>query len=144
MQIFIVGSPLETAQNLDKRRLWKQILETDQIIKAARGLSQAWRNHPCCVQYRQHIYWLQLYHETLKFYWTGDYSSAKVCSDRAETLKPKFHTQEFLDQMKRRLYTKDKVFYHDWKNLGESDENWYFIDGIIVKYKGGKRIKPKD
>lgn len=46
--------------------------------------------------------------------------------------------------MKRRLYTKDKIFYQVWKNLGESDENWYYINDSIVKYKGGKRIKPKD
>ena len=47
MQIFIIGSPFETAQALDKRRLNKQIIECRQIMKAINGESEAWANHPC-------------------------------------------------------------------------------------------------
>lgn len=37
MQVFIVGSPIETAMALDKKRLNKQIIETRQIIDAICG-----------------------------------------------------------------------------------------------------------
>lgn len=41
MQIFIVGSILETAKALDKRRLNKQIIECKQILAAIDGESTA-------------------------------------------------------------------------------------------------------
>jgi hypothetical protein len=37
MQVFIVGSPLETAKALDNRRLNKQIIECQQILDALNG-----------------------------------------------------------------------------------------------------------
>lgn len=46
MQIFITGSPLETAEALDARRLNKQIIECRQILAAIDGTSKAWSNHP--------------------------------------------------------------------------------------------------
>ena len=46
---------------------------------------------------------------------------------------------EYYDQMKRRLYTKDKSWYSQWAHLGESVENWYFVDGEWRKYVNGKR-----
>ena len=41
MQIFIVGSPIETADTLDKRRLNKQIIECRQILAAINGTIKA-------------------------------------------------------------------------------------------------------
>lgn len=35
---------------------------------------------------------------------------------------------------KRRLYTKNPVFYQRWKGYGESYDNWYWVDGIWKKY----------
>ena len=37
MQVFIIGSALETAQALDKKRLNKQIVECKQILNAIEG-----------------------------------------------------------------------------------------------------------
>lgn len=51
MQVFIVGSPLETAMALDSARLRKQIIETQQILDALNG-AKAWSNHPCVLQYK--------------------------------------------------------------------------------------------
>ena len=53
MQVFIVGNPLETAMILDSRRLNKQIIETEQIIKAITGESKAWNNHPVVKPYSE-------------------------------------------------------------------------------------------
>ena len=67
MNVFIVGSPLETARALDKRRLNKQIIECQQIIKAIMGAC-AWANHPCTLQYKGYEKWLEWYMLTLHYY----------------------------------------------------------------------------
>ena len=139
MQVFILGTPYETATFLDNRRLRKQILECRQILNALSGISEAWKNHPCTLQYKDHRTWLELYLKTLELFVQGD-CSAELCSQRAYFFKPDFHTNDYLDQMKRRLYTKNNQFYRQWEYLGESDENWYFVDGVWRKYINGKRI----
>lgn len=62
MQVFIVGTPLETAMALDSRRLNKQIIECQQILDALNG-KKAWSNHPCVLQYRGYEYWLTIYRD---------------------------------------------------------------------------------
>lgn len=54
---------------------------------------------------------------------------------------PSFLTQEFCDQHKRRLYTKAQELYPQFAKYGKSDVNYYFVDGELLKYKNGKRIK---
>jgi hypothetical protein len=56
---------------------------------------------------------------------------------------PPFHTQEYLNQMKRRLYTKNREHYKQWAELGESEQNYYYVDGEWRVYENGKRIKIK-
>lgn len=140
MQVFIVGSPLETAQCMDKLRLNKQILECRQILAALNG-AKAWSNHPCVLQYRGREEWLRAYKACLERYISGDEAKALWASNLADYWRPIFHTQEYLDQMKRRLYTKDKEHYKQWADLGESDCNWYFVDGSWRKYVNGKRVE---
>lgn len=140
MQVFIVGSPLETAQALDKCRLNKQIIECRQILDALNG-AKAWSNHPCVLQYRGYEMWLGFYKYCLEYYANGLLRDAKIENDYAESRKPPFHTEEYYDQMKRRLYTKDKEHYKQWADLGESQENWYFVDGKWSKYVNGKRVE---
>ena len=43
--------------------------------------------------------------------------------------------------MKKRLYTKDNVYYFYFGVWGECDYNLYFVDGEWKKYKNGKIIK---
>ena len=60
MQVFVpFQNPFECAQALDPRRFNKQILECEQILKAIRGESTAWANHPCVLMYRQYVDWLK-------------------------------------------------------------------------------------
>ena len=139
MQIFIIGTPFETAQALDKRRLNKQIIECRQIMKAIKGESKVWANHPCVKMYRKHLDWLEFYMFTLSMYRNGN-AWAYYVSDMADGFRPTFHTQEYFDQMKRRLYTKDNNHYKQWAHLGESDVNWYYVDGEWLYYRNGKRI----
>ena len=140
MQVFIVGTPLETAKALDGRRLQKQIVECEQILAALNG-AKAWSNHPCVLQYKGHERWLLNYMYCLVGYIQGDLLFALNSNNNCSKLVPNFHTQEYFDQMKRRLYTKNKEHYNQWSYLGESDVNWYFVDGAWRKYNNGKRIE---
>lgn len=140
MQVFIIGTPLETAMALDPKRLRKQIIECGQILDALNG-AKAWSNHPCVLQYRGYEMWLGFYKYCLEYYANGLLRDAKIENDYAESRKPPFHTEEYFDQMKRRLYTKDKEHYKQWADLGESQENWYLVDDEWRKYVNGKRIE---
>ena len=147
MQVFIVGSPLETARALDPKRLNRQIQETKVILAALNG-AKAWSNHPCVLQYRGHESWLKIYSECLELDLLRTPNNdatitaiQAVASVMAKKFTPCFHTQEYFDQMKRRLYTKDKEHYKQWAHLGESDENYYYVDGQWRIYKDGKRVQ---
>lgn len=142
MQVFIVGTPFETARALDKRRLNKQIIECQQILDALNG-AKAWSNHPCVLQYRGHEKWLMNYMGCLIRYQAGAPTMAKVSSNWCKIYgTPSFHTQEYFDQMKRRLYSKDPVYYEQWAHLGTSEDNWYWSqkENKFIKYRNGKRI----
>lgn len=140
MQVFIVGSPLETAMALDRRRLNKQVIECKQILDALNG-AKAWSNHPCVLQYRESILWLRNYMKCLESYQKGDMVSAELFNGACNCIRPPFHTGEYFKQMKRRLYTKDKEYYEQWAHLGTSEDNWYFVEGEWRIYRNGKRIK---
>jgi hypothetical protein len=140
MQVFIIGTPLETAMALDSKRLRKQIIECRQILDALNSKT-AWSNHPCVLQYRGHRKWLYEYMQCLEQFVMGRVYTPQEYSKFADLCRPPFHTQDYYDQMKRRLYTKDKEHYKQWAHLGESDENWYFVDGEWRKYVNGKRIE---
>lgn len=140
MQVFIVGSPLETAKILDGARLRKQIIEVQQILDALNG-AKAWSNHPAVLQYRGHEMWLGFYKYCLEYYANGWMRDAKIESDYAESCRPPFHTQEYFDQMKRRLFEKDEEYYKQWAYLGKSLDNWYYIDGKFVKYRNGRKVE---
>ena len=130
MQIFVVGSILETCQALDKRRLWKQILEARQIIDVLTGKSQAWKTHPIVKMYKNDLEWLLLYLAVFEEYWRGDLEAAEIISNRAEEIKPTFlYDNSYLENMKKRLFTKDNSFYSQWASLGESYVNMYFVEG---------------
>lgn len=141
MQVFIVGSPLETAMALDPLRLNKQILEAQQILDALNG-KKAWSRHPAVLQYKGHETWLRRYKRVLEEVKSGRGESVKCKYHdfRARETTPPFHTQEYFDQMKRRLFEKDELHYKQWSFLGKSLDNWYYIDGKFIKYRNGKRI----
>ena len=144
MQVFIIGTPFETASILDKRRLNKQIIECKQILQALSGESKAWSNHPAIIQYRSHQMWLIDYMKCLVAYQEGNMFSAQMFSAACEHIKPFWHCQDYFDQMKRRLYTKDPVFYADFAEFGTSEVNWYFVNNQWKEYMNGKMIGVRD
>lgn len=140
MQVFIVGTPLETAKNLDPKRLNKQILECEQIKRAITTGTGAWSNHPVTKMYKEHLNWLEYYQQVFKSYKNNDMVSCNYWNERAVSLTPEFHTVEFLDQMKRRLFTKNNDFYSQWSYLGTSAVNWYYVENKWLYYINGKQI----
>lgn len=140
MQVFIVGNIFETVKALDKKRRRKQWIEIQQIIDAING-KLAWKNHPCTLQYKKHAYWLILYREVIEFINMDMFERAENISLVADLYRPPFHTQEYFDQMKRRLYSKDNNHYKQWAHLGESNQNFYYVDGEWRIYENGKRVK---
>lgn len=142
MQVFIIGSPWETAKILDKRRLNKQIIECKQILAAINGENKAWFNHPIVHMYKNHAKWLRVYMWILDE-WNAEKSDLLMLmhmNDWAEKNKPEFLTEEYYTQMKCRLYTKDKNHYNMWGELEETDVNWYYVDGQWKYYRNGKQI----
>lgn len=73
MQIFLPSpSCMQTARQLDKRRLNKQIIEAAQILRAIDGEGKGWKNHPATQMYRPHKSWLHLYRFCLMAFKNGD------------------------------------------------------------------------
>lgn len=140
MQVFIVGTPYETAEALDLKRFNKQIIENQQIMDAILGNGKGWFNHPVVKSYKNHFQYLYHYHLCLFWYKRGDKPMARKMSEQAMAFKPNFHTEEYFTQMKRRLYSKNKEYYKQWKSLGESEQNHYYVDGEWLIYENGKRI----
>ena len=68
MQTFLPGgsSFLNTALDLDNKRLIKQGVESYQILRVNAGLTKGWVNHPACKMWRGHEGWLYLY--TIRIY----------------------------------------------------------------------------
>lgn len=136
MQVFIIGDILETAKCLDVKRFNKQIIEVRQIIKAINGETKAWVNHPCTIQYRRCVDWLYLYLVVFKKYKEGDIKEATRFNYIAKRyVEPTWFTQDYFDNMKKRLYTKDHNHYKQFEYLGESYENWYWVDNKWKIYK---------
>ena len=141
MNVFVVGTPFETAKALDSRRLNKQIIECRQILKAISGESKAWANHPATLQYKNHVVWLTYYTKCLEEFKGGFIQKAEYWNNVAKNFTPDWHCEDYLNQMKRRLYTKDSNFYSQWKDLGTSEVNWYFINNTWKYYKNGKVVE---
>ena len=142
MQVFVVGSPLETAMALDPKRIRSQIREAHIILAAIHGEGKGWFHHPVVLMYSEpnSVRWLQMYADILEGY-LSCYTGLPELDKEAKLITPAFHTAEYLDQMKRRLFSKNPEYYKQWESLGPSDENWYFVKGEWIKYVNGKRTK---
>lgn len=135
MQVFVIGDVLETAKCLDRRRLNKQIIECKQILATIRGTSNAWKNHPCVIQYQKDIVYLEAYLQCLEYYVKGEITLAIDADYDAWIYQPIWHTKAYYDNMKKRLYTKDHNHYKQFEHLGESNENWYWVNNKWKIYK---------
>ena len=146
MQVFVVGSPLETAMALDKTTLKSQIREAYIILAAIHGEVKGWIHHPVVLMYSEpnSVRWLQMYANILEGYLDG--STGLPEADReAREITPEFHTEKFLIQMKRRLFSKNPEYYKQWESFGPSDEDWYWspTQRKWLVYREGELIETK-
>lgn len=141
MQVFVpYPEPIKVVECLDHSRRNKQLIEVKQILAAIDGKSEAWKNHPVVKMYAPYREWLDRYRLCFDHWISGRESTAAWWSNHADLIRPDFLTEAFCDQHKRRLYTKAPNFYKDFEKYGKTNENWYFLDGSIVKYVDGKRV----
>ena len=138
MTIFIIGSVEDTANELDYKRLNKQIIECGWIIDMAEGRKKE-SNHPAYLMYKDHIEWVKLYRDAFIAYREKDYPLCTLLSLRAEKIKPSFICPELCENFKRRLYEKDPAHYAHWKHLGASTVNYYYVGGQWLRYENGKK-----
>lgn len=124
----------------DTRRYNKQLLEIKQILDALNG-KKAWSRHPAVLQYRGCEKWLEHYQRVL-IYYNSLGVEHKFYNEMAIKFSPEWHCEEYYNQVKRRLYTKNPEHYKQWEHLGRSDENWYWSkeENRFIKYINGKRI----
>ena len=131
MEILIIGTPFETAKILDNLRLQKQIIECQQILEAL-NRGNTLNNHQCVLQYKEHEEWLNFYLDCLVYYqcalheesWAKQDSfiiKSQICSRFAMDVRPAFHTQEYFNQIKRKLYMEDKEYYKQWQRYDFND-----------------------
>lgn len=133
MQIFIVGTVYETAQILDKKRFHRQISEAELIYKGING-ENGWGNNILAKMYRNHIKFLELYIQVFKLYKLGKYFDAYCTSMEAMKFAPEFIEDNYISNMKSRLYTKDPIYYKCYESYGESYINLYYIDNKWRSY----------
>ena len=144
MQIFIIGSPIEIAQALDKRRLNKQIIECGQILAAIEGTSKAWANHPCVLMYREHAYWLEIYMRVLSLYQKGIEDGAILASYVADEFRPPFHTEAYFNQMKRGYSPRITSITSNGRTLVKAKSTgilWMASGGTIVVASASHRYR---
>ena len=146
MQVFVVGSPLETAMALSRKHLRNQINEAHVILAAIHGEGKGWIHHPVVLMYSEpnSVRWLSMYADILEGYLAG-YTGLEMADREAREITPAFHTPEFIKQMKSRLYSKDKEKYERYAEHGESDCNWYWspTQRKWLVYRDGKLIETR-
>lgn len=69
----------------------------------------------------------------------GNFETTDAISRQADEIRPPFVNESFYQQHDRRLYTKAQELYPQFAPLETSQENWYVINGAIIRYVNGKR-----
>ena len=82
-----------------------------------------------------------MYADILEGYLDGS-MSLQMADREAKEITPEFHTPTFVENMKKRLYTKNPEHYKQWADLGESLRNIYWSpsEKRFIEYENGKRI----
>jgi hypothetical protein len=120
MQTFLV-SPVfvQAARALDRQRLGKQRVEAKQILRALRGESKGWVNHPAVRMWRGHERMLIFYGITMSEEWIKrgykdtlwDYFIALLDEYPDKTVPPWLGDWDFHLAHKSNLIRKDPEFY---------------------------------
>ena len=150
MQTFLpYPSFMESADVLDKKRCWKQVVEAAQIISVLEGKSVAWQNHPAVKMWSGHIPALKAYFnsflnvsviqhgiKTKYVYYKNEWKSVSEIKNIYPTSQDKpwwFGNEDFHRAMRARLIEKDEAFYLPLfpkdKGFNDSKYFWPVMDG---------------
>jgi hypothetical protein len=131
MQTFITDWPVNSwgVQNLDQKRLVKQLLECRQIMAALAGETKGWVNHPATKMWRGKEHLLLNYAETVRgemsrrgYKWKNNWdqvekSYASIVKENGYKFPDWFGDAEFANILythRGRLYEKDPEHYAQW------------------------------
>jgi len=95
MQTFLPSSDFcLSAEWLDKQRLWKQVLETHQILNVLlkRTGSKGWQNHPAVLMWKGYEEALKLYYNTFLFEWFRRGGKTKLLIEKIDPANLNFPT----------------------------------------------------
>lgn len=128
MQIFNIDvEPIQTAYALDNKRFHRQLSEAKLIYNGILGLN-GWNNSIVAKMYQNHLKWLECYINVFENIKVKNTYKANYWNDLSKQYTPEFLSEEYILNMKRRLYTKDPIFYKDWEIYGKSNINMYYIN----------------
>jgi hypothetical protein len=129
----------KSASVLDRQRLGKQRLEVTQILRALRGESKGWTNHPVVLAWRGYENALAHYGLAVCDEWVGrGYKDTRrpiiesCLEDGHSTCPPWFGVPALHSAYRRRLLRKDPQHYGQfgWEELpAESDDFDYGLFG---------------
>ena len=147
MQVFVPYNDILQVVKVmacDKKRYNKQIVECNQIIRAIKGETEAWKNHPICHQYKNYIKWLEWYKYIFEEYRNNNYTFSEEQKNnllsQQPPLPPFLSNEEYLNSHKRRLYQKSPELYTHFEqyNNEKDKSNWYCvpIEFNVPKRKG--------
>lgn len=111
---------LLSAQVLDKKRCWKQVVEAKQIIDVLEGKTVAWSNHPAVKMWEGHIDALKAYFNAFLMVSEENHN---INTKYTYFLVPSLNTiempwwlgnKDFHRAMRARLIEKDRTFYLQW------------------------------
>jgi hypothetical protein len=125
MQTFLTSNVKfsDTAKVLDKKRLWKQVVEADQIIATLANLPTksgkprtGWKNHPAVLMWKNHFDHLLVYRDTIlkESLIRGVQTSTKFYSDSFASFDfdiPEWVTDELVLSHQSNLLRKDFNYY---------------------------------
>ena len=109
-------------------------------MKAIKGETKAWANHPVVKMYTGHLHWVELYKECLEAYKNGRRDLAESLSAQADMVRPSWMTDALCRSHKRRLVAKDAQFYKAFWVYGVSAINYYVVDNKVLGYTQGRKI----
>lgn len=141
MQIFITSRDVdECAQNLDSKRLFKQIIEAHQVLAILRGQDprKSWQNHPIIAQWKPYVHFL----ETLINAYIREMKTRKTTKGKSWNLtNAKFQELKVSSSVERPPFMDDEMVLsnHRANLVRKSRENtkyapWY-IDKLGWKEK---------
>ena len=113
----------KTATLLDYRRLGKQRVEAYQILRALRGESTGWVNHPCTKMWRDYEHTLTMYHDTMVSEWIkrGFKNTMKFQWDSKPVTRPVWLTDEFVLAHRSNLVRKMPEHYsYAWPDVSDN------------------------